>query len=72
MADKYDINLKEQLDRTETLFCLLKENAVFYYENNGRAGSEYAKNHNASKTAILNQIKMIRNELLILREIIER
>lgn len=59
-----------ELERTKELYTMLNDNVSTYCQYYGRAGGEYPKNHNASKTAILNQITTLRNELLVLADII--
>ena len=63
-------DIHAELDRVDTLGIMLHDNVTKYYENDGRAGGDYEKNHNASKTALLNQITTLRNELLVLAETI--
>jgi len=58
--------------RVGMLADMLGENINIYLTGNGWAGGEYAKNHNASQTAILNQITTLRNELLVLAETIKQ
>lgn len=57
--------------RVETLFNMLNDSVSKCIDCNGLAGITYEKNHNASKTAILNQITTLRNELLVLAETIK-
>ena len=69
--------IKAQMRRVEMLCAMLDENVKVLCENNGTAflsgaGYAYPKNHNASKTAIINQITTLRNELLVLKEIIKK
>lgn len=65
---KYNDGLTNEIEKVNILFEMLKENLDFYADNGGLAGRDYAKNHNASKAAILNQITTLRNELLVLKE----
>lgn len=70
-----DINA--QMRRVDMLCDMLGENVQVLCKHNGTAflggaGYGYPKNHNASKTAILNQITTLRNELLVLAEKIKQ
>lgn len=48
---------------------MLGENIRIYTESGcGNAGYAFPKNSNASKTALLNQITTLRNELLVLAD----
>ena len=75
MKEKYDENddvnvVLEELDRVSELFYMMRENVAQREMNEGDAGCGYPKNHNASKTAILNQITTLRNELLVLKDLV--
>ena len=66
-----DINA--QMCRVDMLCDMLGEKVKVLCKYDGTAflhgaGYNYPKNHNASKTAILNQITTLRNELLVLAE----
>ena len=67
-------NIHAELNRTDELYAMLHENVSEYYTSDGFAGYGYSfpKNRNASKTAILNQITTLRNELLVLADTIRK
>ena len=67
------------VDREKAMLEIKKESAMLYLLNNalceritefcdkkGLAGYEYDRNHNSSKSALLDIIKTVRNELLVL------
>lgn len=56
------------MHKVNVLSEMLKDNVEVYCNNEGAAGYEYGRNTNASKTALLNQITTLRNELLVLAE----
>lgn len=62
-------HIKAEMRRVETLSDMLTEkvNEFCFYSGNA-AGYDFSKNSNKSKTAILNQITTLRNELLVLAE----
>ena len=64
-------DIRHELARVEMLSDMLFTNVTTYHKCNGMAGIEYDKNHNASKTALLNQITTLRNELLVLADAIK-
>lgn len=68
--DKKMAAIKSEVDKVNTLCCMLHDNVKTYVEGGGIAGLTYPQNHNASKSAILNQITILRNELLVLAETI--
>ncbi|WP_405380196.1 hypothetical protein [Phascolarctobacterium sp.] len=64
--------IKGERERVRTLAYMLGENIDTYTTSGcGTAGCGFPKNSNASKTAILNQITTLRNELLVLAEAIK-
>ena len=63
--------LRAESCKVGMLADMLGDNLKTYIAGSGRAGEDYDKNHNASKTAILNQITTLRNELLVLAETIK-
>lgn len=65
-AKIHDIQQEEV--RVKMLSDMLHTNIDIFCSFEGQAGVYYAKNRNASKTAILNQITTLRNELLVLAE----
>lgn len=65
--DKAKIHdIRQEEARVKMLSDMLHTNIDIFCSFEGRAGDYYAKNHNASRTAILNQITTLRNELLVL------
>lgn len=61
----------KESQRVDALHSMLQDSIITYVAYDGRAGLDYDKNHNASKTAILNQITTLRNELLVLADCIK-
>ena len=64
--------IKTESKRVYTFEIMLYQKIGEFCENDGRAGLQYSKNHNSSKSAILDLIKMTRNELLVLAEEIKK
>ena len=65
-------DIKAESKRVYTFEIMLYQKVAEFCEKNGLAGYEYGRNHNSSKTAILDLIKTTRNELLVLAEEIKK
>ena len=65
-------DIKAESKRVYTFEIMLYQKIGEFCENDGMAGLQYSKNHNSSKTAILDLIKTVRNELLVLSEEIKK
>ena len=74
MADRTQLmqDIKAESKRVYTFEIALYQKIGEFCENNGLAGANYRRNHNSSKTAILDLIKTVRNELLVLSEEIKK
>ena len=73
MAVKKCSEIRHKIYNVGMLSDMLADNIKVYTDSDyGGAGSEYPKNSNASKTALLNQITTLRNELLGLAELIKQ
>lgn len=65
------LEVKKEIEKINILSNMVIENtevmcnSAWFYGFTG-AGMMYPKNHNQSKTSVINQIVMLRNELLVL------